>query len=348
MACYYPLRAFPIGQTSKGKVKYQIMSSKCDYVYHPEDKKKSILLARKITDFVEVPCGKCLGCRLDYSRQWATRCILEAKKYQFNYVLTLTYDEDNIKIVDGVNLETGELAKVGTLVPEDLTKFMKDLRRYYEYHYGLTNIRFYACGEYGDVKNTHRPHFHVIVFNCPIFDLKEFFINAIGEKVYLSDTIASIWKKGQISVIELSWESAAYVARYVMKKVKGKGAKEFYEKAGIVPEFVRMSRSRGIGYDYFNENKDHIYECDEIIYKGKKCPQVVKPPKYFDKLYDLEEPEKMQKLKEVRRKVAEERMKLELMQTDLPKREYLKQKEANAFEKIKNLKRNRKVGSIGV
>lgn len=87
-----------------------------------------------------VPCGCCIGCRLDYSKDWATRCMLEAQDWKDNYFITLTYDDEHLPIGKYCN---------NTLVNEDLKKFIKDLRRYYSYHYKHNDIRFFACGEYG-------------------------------------------------------------------------------------------------------------------------------------------------------------------------------------------------------
>ena len=332
MQCYYPLRALWYGEmTDKGKKKYLIIGEK-------NAKEMSNKAFKTPIEEEQVPCGKCLACRLNYSKEWAQRCMLEAKEYEHNAFITLTYDPEHISMKLGANRETGEVEMVGTLVPEDLTKFMKDLRRYYKYHFNHDNIRFYACGEYGP--QTHRPHYHLIVFNLPIPDKEEFFTNANHDKVYTSKIIDEIWGKGLTSVGEVTWNSAAYVARYVMKKIKGPNAKDLYEKMGIVPEFVRMSRKPGIARNYYEENKDKIYELDEIIMPGKKgVAQVVKPARYYDKLYDLDEPEKMKALKEKRKQLAEEIMAIKLGKTSLNKKEYLKVCEANKEAQIKSLKR---------
>ena len=91
-------------------------------------------------EVVQVPCGNCIGCRLDYSRQWANRCYLESLGSKNVYFITLTYDDEHLPV--------GKFGN-NTLVPDDLKKFLKDLRRYYSYHYKLDNIRYFACGEYG-------------------------------------------------------------------------------------------------------------------------------------------------------------------------------------------------------
>ena len=337
MACYHPLHAFPIGvNEDTGKPKYQIEAGYVERI-HPRKGHKQIV-DQWITNYTEIPCGQCIGCRLDYSRQWATRCMLEAKEYKHNAFLTLTYDQEHITWVQGANRETGEVEPVTTLVPEDLTKFMKDLRRYYKYHYNHDKIRFYACGEYGS--KTFRAHFHIIAFNLPIEDKEYFFTNNAGDKIYLSKTIEQIWGKGQVSIGDVTWNSAAYTARYVMKKVKGKDAERYYKTLGVVPEFVRMSRREGIGRKYYEENKDKIYELDEIIITSKKgLAQKVKPSKYYDRLFDLDSPEAMKALKKRRQKLAMESMEIQLAKTSLNKEEYLQVKENNKLNQIKTLVR---------
>lgn len=332
MACYHPNTALWYGEmTEQGKKKYTIIPQ------HPDRVSNKAFL--KPLEVIEVPCGKCIGCRLDYSRQWANRCMLEAKQWSDNYMITLTYDDINVKLVNGVNRETGELQLVGTLKPGDLTKFMKDLRRYYKYHYNHDNVRFYACGEYGD--KTYRPHYHVIVFNCPIPDMEKFFLNKDREQIYLSDSIQKIWGKGIITVAKLEWQVAAYVARYVMKKRKGKDSDEFYKKLGVQPEFVRMSRSPGIARDYYENNKDKIYAFDEIHLERKNGNvMTIKPCKYYDRLYDLDSPEALAAIKKERKLAAELALFNELRGTSLNKEQYLELKEENKIAQTKKLIRS--------
>lgn len=335
MACYHPNHAFQIGVwEDTGKPKYQIESGSVERI-HPR-KGNQLVTDRWINEYIEIPCGKCIGCRLAYSKQWATRCMLEAKQYEHNAFVTLTYDPKHIKWVPGVNRETGEIEPVTTLIPEDLTKFMKDLRRYYKYHYNHENIRFYACGEYGS--KTFRAHYHLIIFNLPIQDKTKYFLNAEGDQIYHSEIIEKIWGKGLTTVGDVTQKSAEYVARYVLKKIKGKDAAEIYEKLGIEPEFVRMSRRPGIAWQYYEDNKDKIYECDEIITTSRQgIGEKVKPCKYYDRLFDLENPEFMKALKQKRKLEAEYALAIQLGKTSLSKQEYLEMKERKKERQIEKL-----------
>lgn len=229
---------------------------------------------------LSIPCGQCIGCRLEKSRQWAIRCSLESQLYENSYFLTLTYDDQH-------------LPKSGSLVPEDLQKFLKKLRRYIGYHGSDEKIRFFACGEYGD--NFKRPHYHAIIYNLDIPDLKRFSTSFNGDTYYTSEIINQIWKNGYVIIGHVTFESCAYVARYVTKKITGDQADEHYQ--GRVPEFVRMSRRPGIGAAWLDKYQTDVYPHDYIVIRdGIK----VKPPKYFDKLFESIAPDEMSMIKELR------------------------------------------------
>lgn len=199
-----------------------------------------------------LPCGKCLSCRLAKAKEWAVRCVLEAKSYKYNYFLTLTYDNDHV----GDN----------KLNRRDLQLFIKRLRKEYE------NIRYFACGEYGST--TGRKHYHLILFNCDIPDLK--LLGHPGEGAYFdSKSIRDIWSKGNIILTEFSYGTASYIARYTTKKIM-KDNKD---------EFIAMSLKPGLGYDYFVKNYKNIYDVDQIYGKFGNSTKV-RPPRYFDKLLE--------------------------------------------------------------
>ena len=298
----------------------------------------------EIVEPIKIPCGKCVGCRLDYSRTWADRCVLEGKSFEHNWFVTLTYDDDFLETKKrSLITPKGTL----TLYPKDLQDFLKRLRVEWFRRHNHEGIRFYACGEYGS--QTFRPHYHILLYNLPLYDLKPFFINKQGDQIYLSDELSEIWGLGHVSVGEFNWQTAAYTARYVMKKQKGKGAAEYYENAGIIPEFVRMSRRPGIAREYYEQHKDDIY-CDLspenaehitlcqssiILPNGRE----VSAPKYFDRLFEGEDPVFMAFLKEQRRKLAELRMEKILEQSDLDERGYFAAKEEYQKNRIKALTR---------
>lgn len=268
---------------------------------NPSGKRSIVFNSREALDpyhSLSIPCGQCIGCRLEKSRQWAIRCSLESQLYQNSYFLTLTYDDEH-------------LPKSGSLVPDDLQKFLKRLRRYVEYHGSDKKIRFFACGEYGD--NFLRPHYHAIIFNLDISDLKRFSTSFSGDIYYTSETINQIWKNGYVIIGEVTFESCAYVARYVTKKMTGSQADFYYE--GRQPEFVRMSRRPGIGSDWLDQYKSDVYPHDYIVIRdGIK----VKPPKYFDKLFESIAPDEMSMIKSLRSVSGYESLLKDLKLRDLP------------------------------
>lgn len=360
MACYHPLRAFDTGLlTANLKPKYKICGPDVDRIHVPYrsvengrvvKSNKKIWQDLWITDWVPIACGECIGCRMDYSRMWADRCMLEAQQYEHNAFITLTYDDAHLPpLVECTNIETGEIFMWPSLVPDELTKFIKDLRRYYEYHFNWTGIRFYACGEYGSEGG--RPHFHILAFNMPpLPDTRYWFTTDQHEKVYHSEILQNnIWKKGICSVGELTWNSAAYVARYVVKKQKGvtKGLVELCGNlvSGLEPEFTRMSRNPGIAHNYYDEHKNEFYETDEIVISVRGKVRTIKPPRYYDKMYDLEnaDPFVMQEIKDRRAERAKESMRQQLEKTTLNEQEYLAVKERNKIAQVERLRRKMRV-----
>lgn len=239
---------------------------------------------------VTVPCCKCIGCHLERSRQWAIRCVNEMQMQEENgkqnCFITLTYRNE-------------ELTYGGegyTLYPRHLQLFLKRLRK----KYGPA-IRFFACGEYGD--KLGRPHYHAIIFGL---DFEDKTIHSVKEDtiLYRSNTLDNLWTHGGATIGAANFETAAYVARYVLKKKLGKN-REFYKRVGIEPEFVRMSRRPGIGRAWLEKYKSDVYPHDRLIMRGLK----MRPPKYYSNIYDLENPEQSAILKERRRKAVEKHAK---------------------------------------
>ena len=228
-----------------------------------------------------IPCGQCVGCRLERSRQWAVRCVHEASLHEDNCFITLTYNNES-------------LPEDGSLNKKHFQDFMKRLRKKYK----NKKIRYYHCGEYGD-KN-FRPHYHAIIFGLEFDDQKLFTVNN-GEKLYTSEKLEKLWPFGFSTIGTVTFESAAYVARYVMKKVNGKNAKNHYERVdsntgeiySLVPEYNTMSRRPGIASGWFDKYKDDVYPSDNIHLRDK----TFRPPKFYDKMYEHLMPNEMEKIK---------------------------------------------------
>lgn len=362
MTCFSPMiREFSCYEkTENGKTKtlsiFKLPEGETYEYYTDINAKKQIVTGK---GYQLIPCGNCIGCRIDYSREWAKRCVLEAKGYEDGecWFLTLTYDDEHkpqsydTNNLEGkyINKSTAEIKDEpdkkgdqiihinGYLEPKHLQKFFKDLRRYYEYHYDIKGIRFYACGEYGD--RTQRPHYHALVFGMPIptNKLNWYKRNELGDPLYYSKELTEIWGRGFVTIGELNYHTAAYVARYCTKKINGASKENgFYEKQGKTPEFSRMSRRPGIGERYYRENREEIYKNDEIIMKTVKDMVIgERPPRYYDRLYDVDSPEDMELLKRKRKQAAEEAERLERWKSTLTKEERLKVKENSMRDKFK-------------
>lgn len=213
---------------------------------------------------MEIPCGNCIQCRLDYSKTWATRCYLESLQYKDNYFVTLTYEDEYIKRGKTGN-PTVEIA--------DFRAFVKALRQKLKRDFNHTGVRFFGCTEYGD--QSFRPHGHLILFNCPIPDLTINFKDDKGNItqrksafgfMYFSQYLKDLWPYGFITIEDANFNTEAYVSRYIMKKQKGKAGQELYIKQlSIEPPQLMMSLKPGIGMKYFEENEMDLIENPSII-----------------------------------------------------------------------------------
>lgn len=336
MACTSPLKAFySIGNDGKKQIEF----------YRPE--KYNFRPYESFPDDIKIPipCGQCVSCRLAYAKNWAVRCVLESLQYEHNYFITLTYDEEHLPISEKsyIDEETGEYFDniySASLDKSVLQKFMKDLRRYFEYHFHFRGIRFFACGEYGP--KSMRPHYHLILFNCPIPDLKYEISNSMGNKYYSSEILNSVWhNQGFVTIGECNYNTCSYVARYMLKKQKGKDANKNYGRLGLVPPFTLCSRDPGIARDYYDKNSDTIYRYDSLIITNSEgIATKVKPPSYFDRLYDIESHDEMMKIKDNRRTSAVNGMAQKLSNTSLSADEYLAVVNFNLEEKAKFLLRS--------
>lgn len=290
-----------------------------------------------------IPCGQCIDCKLQKSREWATRCMLETKEHKNNYFLTLTYDEEHLPHNRKIDIETGEVLNewTPTLYPKDMQDFWKRLREHYARKYNIKGIRYYECGEYGD--KYQRPHYHAIVFGLPINDLQPDHKSKRGNMNFKSDEIQKIWGNGIVAVGNVTWESCAYTARYITKKQTGKN-KIIYDLEQKHPEFCCMSRRPAIGKAYFEKNWGKIYQNDEIFTKTKNGITSVKPSRYFDKLFDVIDHEKMEQIKKNRVEIAEIRQVQLENSTDKSWEEYIDDRDEGNDIKYKTLKRHFELG----
>lgn len=272
MACYKPLSAWRGPMQANGK--------------------SSIVFDRRAsTSPVELrlPCGQCIGCRLERSFQWAIRCLNEAQMHDRNCFITVTYSPEN-------------LPKDGGLHVEDWQRFVKRLRK------KVGRFRFFHAGEYGE--RFGRPHYHSLMFGYRPGDLKFLKRTDSGAAIYSSEELSGVWGRGYCSVGDLTFESAAYVARYCLKKITGEGALKDDDRTGLKPyervdlgtgevrdiksEYVTMSRRPGIGKSWYEKFKSDVYPAGYVTLRGgvKRSP-----PRYYDSQYELENPVDMERIK---------------------------------------------------
>jgi len=200
-------------------------------------------------------CGQCIGCRLERSKQWAIRCVHESKLWPVNSFVTFTYSDEHVP--EDMSLRY-----------RDFQLFIKRLRR------AGHSVRFFTSGEYGTV--TKRPHYHALLFNYWPSDGIFYQKGEYGD-LYSSPALTKLWGLGNCLYGEVTFESAAYVARYICDKVTGDAAPAHY--AGRVPEFMHCSRAPAIGQAWFQRYfKD--YQSGTCVIRGKE----VLPPKRYRKL----------------------------------------------------------------
>ena len=306
MPCYHPLKGWHQAGTKAITFKYN------DSIGVP----------------MSVPCGQCLGCRMEKSRQWAMRCMHEASLYDENSFITLTYAPEN-------------LPKNNTLKKAHFQKFMKRLRKQ-----NKNKIRYYHCGEYGETNL--RPHYHAILFNKDFPD-KTLLNNK--KDLFISEELQTAWPAGFSTIGSVSFESAAYVSRYILKKQTGRLAQRINPKTGlrtyeryisennkitnnksdpietVISEYTTMSRRPGIARDWIEKYKDDVYPSDNIHLNGVS----MRPPKYYDNVVYEHYPSVIEEIKNARMENFDQ-------SDNTPERLAVKKKVAQA--RMSNYKRN--------
>lgn len=322
MSCYHPLKGFVLGEKSNGKMDLSIQSFDCDHIEMDSkgkwraayDSARSPYAYRVVSDWISIPCGQCLGCRLDYSRDWATRCMLELEDHDAAWFVTLTYNDNHLPLSFYSDPRSGLAFPAATLCKRDVQLFFKRLRKAYP----NDNIRYYGCGEYGP--ENFRPHYHFIIYGLHLDDLEPYKRSREGFWYYRSERLERIWSfpcrddngqyigsipsaAGYVTVANVSFQTCAYVARYMTKKLKGKAA-EFYDYFSIVPPCSFTSRRPGIGHSFFDKNADNLLVNSRISLSTSSGGRSVHIPRYYIDLYDELDPEAVKEYKYRNREAA--------------------------------------------
>lgn len=189
-----------------------------------------------------VNCRKCAECKMARAKEWAVRLYSEMKSNPIACFISLTY-KDPPK----------------TLVKADLQNFIKRLRKDYQ-------LKYFACGEYGD--KYLRPHFHAILFGVNFTDKKLFSKSAKGKDIWISDTLTKYWPDGIHTIQECNFATMIYTSLYAQKDKK-------ILPDGLLPEFNLFSK--GLGNDYLISKIDTYLETDQVYIDGHsyKIPESV-------------------------------------------------------------------------
>ncbi len=225
--------------------------------------RKSIYSKWRQSEIRTVPCGSCIGCRSEQSRQWAVRMLHESREHDHNNFVTLTLKDE-------------ELNHNNELVPKDFTRFIKDLRKTQE-----RRLSYYGCGEYGE--QTARPHYHALLFGYEFTD-RDFGFDNSRPGVWRSKTLDDTWGRGKCEGGAVTMASASYVSGYIRKKVKAARYQRANPLTGelIAPEFARMSLRPAIGKHWIKKWWRDVYPKDYVVIDGVEA----KPPRYYDKFMD--------------------------------------------------------------
>lgn len=280
MVCYHPLKMYWTGRfTENGKREYTFNANK------------------GYSDMsIQVPCGQCIGCRLDKSRQNGLRIMDEASQFEHNCFLTLTVGD---KYLDEV-FPNGDLRKL------PFQNFAKRFRKRFR---GLQRvpvpdwwstatrgawnefpIRIVYCGEYGDENG--RPHYHAAVMNFDFPDKQLYKTSDAGSNLYLSESLTELWPYGMCDIGELNFKSAFYLSRYVLKK-QGKQQVDYVDGVIHAPPFVVYPARFGVGRLWYDKYKSDLYGLDAHYCDGR----LYKVPRFYDKKYALTDPDDMIKIK---------------------------------------------------
>lgn len=291
MKCLFPKYALlPIGSFAQEKFgKRPLFKSKDVWLNYKENIIPDLsFTGEPMFEPIEIGCGTCVNCKANKALDWSIRMTCESMMYPAvdiyaddldeghrNWFVTLTYDEVWCP-------RSHKNLSLRTLEHDHVSSFVKRLRRYFEYHYpDHPPLRVYSGSEYGE--KSHRPHYHLIIFDMLLKDVKYFYKNFQGDRFYTSKILQDKWKFGNVVASPFSMQNALYTSSYTSKKLYGQKGKEIYNEAGLEPESSRMSRATGIGMPYFYAYQDKIFPNGSVTLPNG---HVFPPPKVFVTKYE--------------------------------------------------------------
>ncbi|WNK12783.1 MAG: replication initiator protein [Microvirus sp.] len=274
MACHFPQTAY--------YAKERNPNGKRSLVFNREQSSTGIP--------IRVPCNGCFACRLRFKTHWMMRNVHESKMHSESCFITLTYAPEH-------------LPRDHSLKKRHFQLFMKRLRK----HVAPKQIRYFACGEYGD--ESERAHYHALIYGHDFHDKKFLFTNKQGDRIYESETLYELWPLGINTVGAVTRHSANYVSGYAVKKIRGAAAQDHYTRLDpvtgelheLTSEFALMSRRPGIGYPWYEKYGAHaLGRKGTVIINGKE----VIAPAYYWRKWEAEHPETVASHKKEYRNLA--------------------------------------------
>lgn len=354
MSCCSPLIGLMYDNRSDGKKSLKVMSFEKGKDIPDTDERKKVLL----------PCGHCIECRKEKSREWSNRLLMESKYHEDAYFITLTLCPEYAIIVPSYNPDTGEYRDRETLYKKDLQDFFKRLRKEFK----NDKFRYFAVGEYGP--KTGKSHYHMILFVdwhkdengnkvVGFDDLKLAGVSECGQPRYDSAKLESLWtlsdarserfgfphgrnesaKDSGKDPDLLGWcelsianhSTMKYVAGYIQKKL-GANPNDLYYMMNLVPPFSISSRKPGIGYQYFEDNPD-VMKADKIYLSTPQGVVECMPPRYFRKKLSEFNRALYDEIGEKHMLAAKDRFDAVLSRTDLDEQGYRKVVERNSLQR---------------
>lgn len=277
MTCFTPIRAF---RGDGGKV---VFSARAGFSDRP----------------INLPCGKCIGCRVKKAQEWALRCSHEASLYDHNCFLTLTYAPERLPkdlSLDKTHWQNfvkrwrKELAASACVCPVGTETCRCKV------------LRYLHCGEYGP--RTFRPHYHAVVFGQDFHEDRVLFEDRGANSLYHSRTLDRLWSHGLCTIGSVNKTTAEYVARYTLKKARVDWQDGSYRRLDpetgeewfVEPEYATMSRRPGIGAAWYDKFKGDLFPSDECVADGR----VHGVPRFYSKRLEAEDAEMYSRVKRKR------------------------------------------------
>lgn len=246
-------------------------------IYWDRDEEKYSYKRPKHIDWdkcIVTSCGRCPACRAEWRTHLARRVMYELQNYNFNErcFITLTCDDAHID----------EVFPKMSLNHEYFKKFIKRLREHLKYNkIPHKPLKYLVAGEYGK-HNTHRPHFHLILFGWKPDDMKpKSFKSKKGYQTYTSKLLEEKWRAGFVEVGDVTEHTAPYMVKYIVKFSEVKKFETIQKK--ITDDIINEETGEIKEYNHIVKVRKRVFKTQVYIGKNEKgeylyTERIVKPP----------------------------------------------------------------------